>query len=70
MLSIKLDKATEARLVALCEETGHSKSYFVKKAIIAYLDDREDYLMGIAALEKQESTVSLDALGKELGLND
>jgi len=70
MLGVRLDHETEVRLEHLCEETGHSKSYFVKKALLQFLEDREDYLLGIAALEKKESTISLNKLEKDLGLED
>lgn len=70
MLGFRLDKETEMRLVKLCEATGHTKSYFAKKALSEFLDDREDYLLGIAALERKETTISLKELGKELGLDD
>ncbi len=35
-----------------------------------FLDDREDYLLGIAALEKKEGTISLKELKKDLGVED
>ncbi|MES2997967.1 MAG: anti-toxin [Pseudomonadota bacterium] len=70
MLGVRLDQETELRLEYLCEETGHTKSYFVKKAIREFLDDREDYLLGIATLEKKESKISLKKLEKNLGLDD
>ena len=69
MLGVRLDKETEVRLTHLCEETGRSKSYYAKKAIREFLNDREDYLLGIAALEKREPTISLKDLEKELGLD-
>lgn len=34
MLGVRLDHETEVRLEHLCEDTGHSKSYFVKKALL------------------------------------
>lgn len=70
MLGVRLDKKTEDRLEYLCLETGHTKSYYAKKAINAFLDDREDYLLGIAALENRETTLSLKDLEKELGLEN
>ncbi len=57
MLAVRLDEQTEARLNKLAEETGRSKSYYVKQAIAAYLLDREDYLLALAALEREESHV-------------
>lgn len=54
MLGIRLDPKTEHRLEQLCQKTGHTKSYYARKALNEFLDDREDYLLGIAALEKEE----------------
>lgn len=68
MLGVRLGKELDSRLEQLSKETGHTKSYYAKKAIQAFLDDREDYLLGLATLEKQESTISLEELEKTLGL--
>lgn len=68
MLGVRLDSETEKRLEKLCKETGHSKTYYAKKALQQFLDDREDYLLGIAILEKKETTIDLEELGKKLGL--
>jgi len=70
MLGVRLDKDTESRLEALCKETGRTKSYYAKKALQEFLNDREDYLLGISILEKRETMISLDALEKELDLGD
>lgn len=70
MLGVRLDSETEARLVKLCKETGHSKSYYAKKAIMEFLDDKEDYLLAIAVLQKNEPTISLAELEKKLGLGN
>lgn len=70
MLGVRLDSETELRLENLCQETGHTKSFYVKKALREFLDDREDYLLGISALEKKEGTISLKELKKDLGLED
>jgi len=65
MLGIRLDTETEQRLEKLARETGRPKSYYAREAIRAFLEDREDYLLGIAALEKREPRVSLEDLEKE-----
>ena len=70
MLGVRLDLETETRLEHLCQETGHTKSFYAKKALREFLNDREDYLLGIAALEKQEDTLSLKELKKDLGLDN
>jgi len=69
MLDIDLDPELESRLERLAKETGRSKSYYAKLAIKQFLEDREDYLRGMAALERNEPRISLDELERELGLD-
>jgi RHH-type rel operon transcriptional repressor/antitoxin RelB len=68
MLGVRLDTKLEHRLEKLCKKTGHTKSYYAKKALQEFLDDKEDYLLGIAALERNETSISLSTLEKKLGL--
>ncbi len=70
MLGVRLDKETEARLDALCEKTGRTKSYYAKKAITEFLEDREDYLLAVAALEEETEYVTLAEARKNLGLDN
>jgi RHH-type rel operon transcriptional repressor/antitoxin RelB len=69
MIGVRLDEETEARLEALARQTGRSKSYYVRQAIAAYLEEHEDYLLALARLEKREPRVSLEELEAELGLD-
>jgi RHH-type rel operon transcriptional repressor/antitoxin RelB len=69
MLGIRLEPELEKRLDRLAKETGRTKSYYAKLAIRRYLEDREDYLLGIAALERKEPRISLNDLERELGLD-
>lgn len=69
MLGVRLDKDLEARLENLAKETGRSKSYYAREAIRQYLEEREDYLLGIGALEREEPRISLDELERRLGLD-
>jgi len=41
-LSIRLDPESEARLSAIAEKTGRSKTFYVREAIRAHLDDLEE----------------------------
>jgi RHH-type rel operon transcriptional repressor/antitoxin RelB len=68
MLGVRLDKKLEAKLDKLARQTGRSKSYYAREAIKQFLEDREDYLRGIAVLERREPTISLDELERRLGL--
>ena len=69
MLGIRLEPELESRLARLAKETGRSKTYYAKLAIRQFLEAREDYLLGIAALERKEPRISLDDLKRKLGGN-
>ncbi len=68
MLGIRLEPGLQKRLERLAKKTGRSKSYYAREAIRQYLEEREDYLLGISALERNEPTVSLEKLERRLGL--
>jgi len=68
MLGIRLEPGLERRLAKLAKKTGRSKSYYARQAIRQFLEDREDYLLGISVLERNEPTISLDELERSLGL--
>jgi RHH-type transcriptional regulator, rel operon repressor / antitoxin RelB len=70
MLGIRLEPELEEKLESLAKETGRSKSYYAPEAIRQFLEDREDYLKGIAALERRETTITLAELERRLGLAD
>lgn len=67
MLGIRLEPELEKKLNSLARQTGRSKSYYAREAIRQFLEDREDYLKGIAALERRESTIPLEELERRLG---
>ena len=68
MLGIRLEPELDARLERLAKETGRTKSYYAREAIKKFLEDREDYLRGIASLERKEPRTKLEDVRKELGL--
>jgi len=41
-LAIRLPEGIEERLNALAKETGRTKTFYVREAILVYLDDIED----------------------------
>ncbi len=67
-LTTRIGSDLDERLDKLAKETGRTKSYYARLAIKQFLEDREDYLLGLAVLERKESTTGLDELEKELGL--
>ncbi|TVR65192.1 MAG: ribbon-helix-helix protein, CopG family [Spirochaetaceae bacterium] len=69
MLAVRLDPETEERLNRLAHETGRSKSYYVKQAIENFLEEREDYLLALAVIERDEPRKPIAEVRKDLGLD-
>ena len=42
MLALRLPKEIENRLAALAKNTGRTKSYYARRAILTYMEDLED----------------------------
>jgi len=69
-LAVRLPKELADELDDLARETGRSKSYYARQAIIEFLEDRADYLRAVATLEKREPRLSLAEAKRALGLDD
>ena len=69
MLTLRLDKELEERLDSLSKKTKQSKSHCAKEAIRLYLDEREDYEIGLSRLQDHaDKTISAKEMKKRLGL--
>jgi RHH-type rel operon transcriptional repressor/antitoxin RelB len=71
-LAVRLPKELAEELEELARETGRSKSYYARQAIIEFLEDRADYLHAIAVLERERGlpNLTLEQVEQELGLDD
>ncbi len=71
MLAIRLPEEIEKRLNKLAVETGRSKTYYARQAILAYLDDLEDIYLADMRFDDlktgRSTTYSLAEVAKELG---
>ena len=70
MLAVRLPEEIEARLTALAERTGRSKSFYVRETVREHLDDLEDYYLAVQRLEERPQTIPLDEVERRLGLAD
>ncbi len=68
MLGVRLDPEIEQKLENLVSQTGRSKSYYVREALRAYLEEYEEYFIALSRLEKRGPRVTLEELESELGL--
>lgn len=71
MLAIRLPAEIEDRLEALAKATGRTKTYYVREAILEYIDDLEDVYLAEKRLEEikagRTKTVSLKKVLKRHG---
>jgi RHH-type rel operon transcriptional repressor/antitoxin RelB len=72
MLAVRIDPETERRLEALAVRTGRTKTFYAREAILAHLDDLEDFYLAEERMKdfRSEDAIPLAALKAELGLDD
>ena len=68
---VRIPKAIDQRLDRLSEATGRAKAYYARQALERYLEDMEDRLMALAALEqsKGKKGLTLNGVIKKLKLD-
>jgi RHH-type rel operon transcriptional repressor/antitoxin RelB len=67
-MTVRIEDELDDRLGALAHETGRTKSYYARQALMEFLEEREDYILGMASLEHKGSMVSLTEMERDLGL--
>jgi RHH-type rel operon transcriptional repressor/antitoxin RelB len=74
MLALRLPAEIEARLSALAEATGRTKSFYARKAIVEYIGDLEDLYLAehrLADIHAGKSrTVPLEDVMRDYDLAD
>jgi len=68
MLAIRLPEAIEKRLEALAKETGRTKTFYVREAILEHLDDLADAHLALDRLAHPERVYSAAEVKRVLGL--
>ena len=70
MLAIRLDDEIEKRLALLAEKTGRTKTFYARAAILAHLDDLEDFYLAEERMRdfRAGDAIPLADLKAELGL--
>jgi RHH-type rel operon transcriptional repressor/antitoxin RelB len=69
VLTVRLSSKLENRLNKLAKRTGRPKSYYAKKALEAFLDEQEDYLIALSRLEDKLPAIPLEEVVRRLGLD-
>ena len=72
MLAIRLPQTIEKRLEKLARETGRTKTYYVREAILEHLADLEDLYLAEDRLDRirsgEERTIPLKEVLKRRGV--
>jgi RHH-type rel operon transcriptional repressor/antitoxin RelB len=70
MLAIRLPEEIESRLEKLARKTGRSKTFYAREAILAHLEDLEDFYLAEERMKRYDEarTVPLDDLLERNGL--
>jgi RHH-type transcriptional regulator, rel operon repressor / antitoxin RelB len=66
MLAARIPEALESRLDKLAKLTGRPKSFYVRQALTAHLDEIEDTYTALYRLENPTRRWTLDELEKGL----
>lgn len=74
MLAIRLPDEIESRLAALASQTGRTKTFYAREAILTHLEDLEDYYLAAQTVtdirKGSEKTYTIEEVRAALGLED
>ncbi len=62
--NVRLPDDLYDRLDALADETGCTKSYYIRQALEGMIEDCEDYFSAVVAAEKIDEDKKLEEYGK------
>jgi RHH-type rel operon transcriptional repressor/antitoxin RelB len=68
-LCVRIPEEIDKRLESLSSQTGRTKTYYVREAIINHLEEMEDIYIALKRLEKPGKTYSLDEVEQKLDLD-
>jgi len=69
-LCIRLPETINKRLGILADQTGRTKAYYVREALLDHLEELEDTYIALRRLEKPEKTYSLEEVEQKRDLAD
>jgi predicted DNA-binding protein len=72
MLQVVLSPEIERQLADIAARTGDAPDELARRALLAYLEDLEDYATAVEAWKEHDpaKTVSSEEMMRELGLED
>ncbi|MBA8667805.1 ribbon-helix-helix protein, CopG family [Holosporaceae bacterium 'Namur'] len=69
MITVRLPDEIEKRLEVLAIETGRTKTYYIKEAILSHIEDMEDRYLAVQRLEHPKKSLSMQEAKRALGLD-
>jgi predicted DNA-binding protein len=72
MLEVQLDPQLERQLADIAARVGEAPSELARKALLAYLEDLEDYAVAVEAWKHHDPAMALSTgeMLRELGVAD
>ena len=72
MLEIPLDPQLERQLADIAARVGEAPAELARKALLAYLEDLEDYAIAVEAWKEHDpaTTLSTEEVLRELGVEN
>ncbi|MGV2432563.1 MAG UNVERIFIED_CONTAM: ribbon-helix-helix domain-containing protein [Rickettsiaceae bacterium] len=65
VVTTKIPDELYSRLENLAKVSDRTKSYLVKKAVMNFLDEKEDYFIALSRLEAKNPRYSIDYLKED-----
>jgi RHH-type rel operon transcriptional repressor/antitoxin RelB len=69
MIAVRLPKDIERRLAELAARTGRTKTFYVREAVLEYLDEMEERYISIERLERPAKRRTLDEMEQDLDVD-
>ncbi len=69
-MAVQMPTEIESQIEAFARRTGESKDDLVRKALLSYLEDRQDALRAEERLKNIGTRISLAEIGHKYGLAD
>lgn len=69
MIAVRLPEEIERRLAELAARTGRTKTFYVREAIVEYLDEMEERYIALDRLERPAKRWTLDEMERDLDVD-
>lgn len=70
MLAIRISHDVENRLQQLALRTGRTKTYYVREALLRFIEDMEDEYLALSRLETPTKRWTLEELEEDIDLEN